>query len=177
MADERATLRRWLRRAGPWVLAATILYLVGNSLAAKATLPHGDAAPNVVVTMADGERFDLAEHRGEVVVLNFWGTYCPPCRAEAPVLARAHAALGNEGLVVGLSTDHDPLARVAQAAEAFGMDYPIGLAPQTTLRDYGVERLPTTYVLAPDGTVSAGFVGEIDDETLEAAIAHAREHQ
>lgn len=177
MADERAILSRWLRRAGPWVLAASVLYLVGNSLAAKATLPHGEPAPSVVVDLHGGSHFDLAEQRGKVVVLNFWGTYCPPCRAEAPVLARAHAALGEDGLVLGLSVDRYPLGRVAEAAESFGMDYPIAMAPEAVVRDFGVELLPTTYVLAPDGTISAGFVGEIDDETLDEAIAHAREHR
>ena len=126
-------------------------------------------APAFVVERTDGESFELRQHRGEIVVLNFWASYCPPCRAEAPVLSRAHRLLGSRGLVLGLAVDR----RSIPTAARLGMDYPQAVAPPELLTAYKVTMLPTTVVVAPDGQVVASFVGEITDSQITSAIEEA----
>jgi len=133
----------------------------------------------VQATLADGRRFDLATERGHVVVLNFWASWCGPCRHEAPVLSRAHQRLlSGGGKVVGLSLDQVPdspdgRTHISRAAQSFGMTFPIGIASQATTREYRVSSVPTTFVINHAGQLSATFVGEVSDTQLEQAIAAA----
>ena len=119
---------------------------------------------------------DLAAYVAEQdvpVVVNVWASWCPPCRAEAPVLARAVAAYGDEVAFVGINVDRDQ-----KKARAFARRYrlpflSVGEAPG--LREaLGVAGLPTTMVVRPDGTVATRIVGGVDAASLAAAIDRAR---
>jgi cytochrome c biogenesis protein CcmG/thiol:disulfide interchange protein DsbE len=174
--DSRSILRRWFRRIAPWALAGFVLFLVLRNLGDKTLLRVGAEAPALTAERADGGHFELSEHRGEVVVVNFWATWCPPCREEAPVLARVHERIAEEGgLVIGLSADEAPLGEVAKVARKLGMTYPIAYADPTLRRTYRVQVLPTTYVVAPDGTVARSFVGAVSESELTTAVEQARD--
>jgi cytochrome c biogenesis protein CcmG, thiol:disulfide interchange protein DsbE len=172
-----STPRRVFRLAAPWGLALALLW-AGGAFGAPA-LAAGTQAPAVQATMADGRPFDLAAERGHVVVLNFWASWCGPCRHEAPVLTRAHQRLrAHGGKVVGLSVDRVPdspagRTHVSRAAQSFGMGFPIGLASLETAREYRINSVPTTFVINHAGQVSATFVGEVSDSELERAIVAA----
>ncbi len=168
-----AIVKRWVRSAGPFVLAAIAIYGYGVYLAGKGVMPRGTPAPLFSVQTASGEAFSLEEQRGKLVVLNFWATWCPPCRAEAPVLDRGHRGLGDGGVLIGLSLDTDPIEDVARHAERLGMSYPIALASRELARQYNVTTLPTTIVLNEEGEVVTSVVGELSDRQLAAAIAEA----
>ena len=171
--------RRVFRLVAPWVLALGLLWGLGGGSFGSPALAAGTLAPNVQATMVDGRPFDLADQRGQVVVLNFWASWCGPCRHEAPVLTRAHQRLASHGgRVVGLSVDRVPdsaagRTHVSRAAQAFGMSFPIGLASLATAREYRIDSVPTTFVINHAGQVSATFVGEVSDQQLEQAIAAA----
>jgi cytochrome c biogenesis protein CcmG/thiol:disulfide interchange protein DsbE len=171
--------RRVFRLAAPWGLALALLWSLGGGAFGAPALAAGTLAPNVQATLADGRRFDLAAERGHVVVLNFWASWCGPCRHEAPVLSRAHQRLVSRGgKVVGLSVDQVPdspvgLTHISRAAQSFGMSFPIGLASQATAREYRISSVPTTFVINHAGQVSATFVGEVSDAQLEQAVAAA----
>ena len=169
-----ATVARWVRSAGPFVLAAIAIYAYAVYLSGKGVLPQGTAAPLFEVATAEGETFSLAEQRGKLVVLNFWATWCPPCRAEAPVLDRGYRGLGENAVLLGLSLDTDPLEDVARHSERLGMSYPIALASRELARDYNVTTLPTTIVLDGQGNVVTSVVGELSDQRLASMIAEAR---
>jgi thiol-disulfide isomerase/thioredoxin len=160
-------------------LALALLVGLGGSPFGAPALAAGTLAPNVQATLSDGSAFDLAAERGHVVVLNFWASWCGPCRREAPVLTRSHQRLASRGgRVVGLSVDDVPdspvgRAHIARAAQAFGMSFPIGLASQTTEREYRIHSVPTTFVINHAGQVTATFVGEVADAQLEQAISAA----
>lgn len=168
-------LRDAAGRALPWVATGILVLVAIGQLRARGGIEEGVAAPAFEAVLDDGARFTLAAHRDHVVVLNFWGSYCPPCRSEAPALARVAAELRARGdLLVGLSVDRAPLADVARAGRGFGMTYPLGLAPAEALDAYRVRLLPTTVVIAPGGHVARTIVGEVDEARLRAAIADAR---
>ncbi|NOY91598.1 MAG: TlpA family protein disulfide reductase [Deltaproteobacteria bacterium] len=165
------SIGRIARLVGPWLLAGFALYLVAGRIAGTSGPPPGQVAPALAVTLSTGEAFNLAEHRGGVVVLNFWATWCPACRAEAPQLASVGRRLSQKGVpLVGLSVDHMPLERVAQSAQELGMDFPIAMADEALAHSFSVDALPTTVVIGKDGRVAQTFVGGIDPERLEDAV-------
>ncbi|MEO0326797.1 MAG: TlpA disulfide reductase family protein [Myxococcota bacterium] len=169
---------RWLRVV-PWLVAAGGVYAVGWALQGE-TMPTGEPAPDFRVTLATEEHveltepaeFDLSAQRGQVVVLNFWADWCPPCRAEAPALqtvARELEATGD--VLLGLAVERRSLA----SAERLGMHYPQAFAPPEMAALYKVSMLPTTVVIDPAGRVAEVFVGGIDADALREAAQDARD--
>lgn len=130
--------------------------------------------PALVVTTLDGKTFDLAAHRGQWVIVNFWATWCSPCIAEMPAISK-YVATHKHVTAIGLAWEDTPRDEVVKFAKKHPVDYPLaqidasrplaGLAPPAAL--------PTTYLIAPDGTVAQHFLGPIDAKSLDAAIAAA----
>lgn len=171
----RSLLDRVVRGVLPWAAIAVLGGLAIGQMAGGGGLDEGGAAPALSVTLDDGTQFELAAHRGHVVVVNFWGTYCPPCRAEAPVLTRAWRALRGTGdVLIGVAVDRAPLADVARFARGLGMQYPIAVGPLDMLGSFRVRLVPTTVVIDRRGVVARTIVGETDDDALASAIALAR---
>ncbi len=138
------------------------------------TLPEGRPAPELTVTSTDGE-FDLGAQRGQVVVLAFWATWCPACRAEGPTLSRVHEQIRGAGdLVLGVSVDVEPLPQIERAARRLGMSYPIARVARTDVERFQVDLLPTIYVIGPDGSISQSFTGAVGEARLLQAVRDAR---
>jgi len=167
----RAILSRWATSVLPWVLIAGGVWWFGTTLEGGSV--DTGPAPPLQVDIHHGAHFDLAEQRGQVVVLNFWEAWCPPCRREAPALSRAHARLQREGrgMILGLTQE----GRSVVQAERIGMRYPHAVVGRDVVGSYRVSSLPTTIVVAPDGTVSRSFVGAITTEQLMEAVDEAIE--
>ena len=123
---------------------------------------------------ADG-RLSLAELRGTPVVLNFWASWCDPCRQEAPVLERGWQRAGREGvLYVGLNMQ-DITTDARQFLREFDVSYPNVREPDDrTARRYGLTGLPETYFISAGGEVVSHVIGAIDDEQLRRGVAAAR---
>lgn len=126
-------------------------------------------APDFTLPLFDGGTLQLADLRGQVVVLNFWASWCPPCRAEAPTFARVSQAFQERGVVfVGVNVqDTEPDARAFLAE--FGIRYPNG--PDTTTQiatDYGVAGIPTTLFLDAQGRIARRWLGALDERQLTA---------
>lgn len=147
--------------------------------------PPSSSAAGVApaVIPAAGARLTLSALRGHPVVVNFWGSWCGPCRAEMPLLVKAwHAYAGRGVIVVGFDVDDTPAA-ARRFLREFNVDYPIVTVPNERLpRAYGVIGLPTTVFVDAAGTIRArqlgGFVGEDGEKTLitqlDALIAAGR---
>lgn len=129
------------------------------------------AGPAPAVIPAAGARLTLSALRGHPVVVNFWGSWCGPCRAEIPLLVKAwHAYAGRGVVVVGFDVDDTP-GEARRFLREYGVDYPIVTVPDERLpRAYGVIGLPTTVFVDASGMIRArqlgGFVGEDGEKTL-----------
>ena len=125
----------------------------------------GDPAPNFAFILADGRGADLASLRGKPVVLNFWATWCGPCRAEIPDLVALHE--GNADVVVLEVNVREELAAIEDFAAEFGMMMPVVLDQEGEIgRAYGVRNMPTTVFIKADGTIGARWPGFLAGEQL-----------
>jgi len=149
------------------------VHLAGNKGYA---LRPGAQAPDFRLPSLAGGEVDLASHRGKVVLLNFWATWCPPCVAEMPSLERLHRALGPEGLaVVTVSTDEDEEVLREFVAE-LGLTLPVLLDPggRVAAGAYRTTGYPETFVLDRSGVLLRHHVGPAEWDTPEA-LANFRE--
>jgi len=132
--------------------------------------------PALQGTTLDGKAFDLASLRGHVVVLNAWATWCGPCRAESPGLARASKATYNRGVrFVGIDTRDQASAALA-FRRAFGITYPSVVDTDGRLmlafaRVIPISGIPSTLIVDPSGRITARVIGPIDYTTLRGLIS------
>jgi peroxiredoxin len=141
----------------------------------RAGLPVGSPAPPFVAVAIDGAPLDLAVFRGHVVIVNFWATWCPPCRDEMPSLDafyRTHRELGVD--VIGISVDRRrDLGDVQRVMKAYA--YTAALLSAARSSGWPAPNaLPMTYVLDRDGRIAAVFTPgatPVTEATLEAAVA------
>lgn len=140
----------------------------GGAVAKTADMPRFQAKA------VDGREYDLASHRGQWVVVNFWATWCGPCLQEMPELSALHAMRGNVE-VVGLAYEDIEPDEMRAFLDKHPVAYPIViLDPYNPPADFATPRgLPMTYLIAPDGKVARQFLGPVDARQIEQAIAEA----
>jgi thiol-disulfide isomerase/thioredoxin len=117
-------------------------------------------APNFTIKTIDGKTIAAADLRGKVVLLNFWATWCPPCRAEIPDLIRLQTKYPDKLQIIGLSDDTGPVEDVKNFVAEHKMNYPIAIAdPQLEAQFGGVMGLPTSFVVDTQGRVVQKHIG------------------
>ena len=131
----------------------------------------GAQAPPFSAVLADGSTFALADQRGRAVVLNFWATWCGPCRDEMPELEALQRAYAGRGLVVvGVNTG-EALEDVLDWRDNYALTFPLALdAAGEINRLYAVRGQPETFVIAPNGEIVQIYFGPATRTTLEAAL-------
>jgi peroxiredoxin len=127
----------------------------------------GKPAPDFEIELIEGETVTLSGYGGEVVLLNFWGTWCPPCRAEMPALQRTWEEYKDRGVVFLGVAIYDEKADVEKFAEAFGITYPLGVDIQGDLTvDYKVTSFPTTFLIDREGNEVRRIVNPVNEAFL-----------
>jgi thiol-disulfide isomerase/thioredoxin len=162
------------------VLAVTLvsgLYLVNRYWIAPAlrtqAMSGGDHpdAPPISLTDIGGKKLDLADYKGKVVVLDFWATWCGPCRIEIPGLVEMQDKYAKQGFsVIGISLDDEP-GPVVEFYKEFKMNYPVAVGNQRVGELYGgIFGLPTTFLIGRDGRVYAKHTGATSPSVLEDEV-------
>jgi peroxiredoxin len=163
-------------------LAAALLAAAGcakEETAGKAAQAGqiGTAAPAYALPNLDGKTVKNTDFLGKVVILDFWATWCPPCRMEVPHFNRLQAEYRDQGLeIVGLSLDAGGARDVRPFVEEYKVNYTMLLATDETSQSYGgVVGIPTTFVIDRKGTIVKKFVGftppEVFEETIKPLLA------
>jgi peroxiredoxin len=132
------------------------------------------AARGFTVPTPDGKSIRLSDYRGKVVFLNFWATWCPPCKEEMPSMERLYQRFKTRGLVVlAVSVDAEGAQVVVPFVKEHKLTYAIGLDPKMTLAlDYGVRGLPSSFFVDKKGNLAALAIGprEWDSTSARALI-------
>jgi thiol-disulfide isomerase/thioredoxin len=130
-----------------------------------------DAAPQFALKTVDGKPFTLAETRGKVVLVNFWATWCGPCREEIPDLIELQKKYKDSLQIIGLTVDDDDPVVVRKMMAATGINYPVAISPDGLRDQYGgVVALPTSFVLDTQGRIVQKHEGLQDPELYETEI-------
>jgi len=173
--------------AGAALLAALVLLSCSGQKetnaqskpAQKQQVSSGQAqAPAFTLKNMDGKDFSLAQVKGKVIILDFWATWCPPCRREIPHFVELQNQFGSKGLqVIGVSVDQEGWGVVKPFMAEQGVNYPVLMYTEEVYNAYqqllpSDQRgsIPFTFVLDRQGQIRAQFVGYRDQATFQAAL-------
>lgn len=129
-------------------------------------------APDFTLKKMDGDSFTLSEHEGQVIVLNIWATWCPPCREEIPDFINLQKQLRDKGILfAGVSVDRKGWEAVRPFVKKYGINYPIMVDNGTVLRQYGPLRgIPTTFIINKKGKVEYATIGMLNKKALKPVL-------
>jgi len=127
-----------------------------------------EAAPDLELVDLEGREVSLQDYRGQVVLVNNWATWCPPCRAEMPILETYYQAHKDEGFVlIGIEAG-EPADDVVEFVENYGISFPVWLDPESkAIIGFRNMALPSSYVINPDGMIVLAWTGAVTLNSLE----------
>ena len=178
-----------IRTGAAWLLVLALMACSANGSSETAGdpaqhKPIAEAAavgqplfPPFALPNLKGERVSLEELRGRVVLVVFWATWCPPCVAEVPVLNELWETYRDVGLeIVAIAVDpRESTEKIARFADQHGVRYTVLLGTRETGRRYGIQGIPTTFLVGKDGEQLQRFVGYADPKLVEQAVVTALE--
>lgn len=140
-------------------------YTIANSLISKPDKPPkvGDQAPNFTLSGLTQDEYSLEDFRGKTVLINFWGTFCPPCVNEMPLLQSVYEKYHDDMVILGVNLNEARLT-VESFIQDNGIEFPILLDERDVQVMYGIGQYPTTVVVNPQGKIIDIKQGEFVDE-------------
>lgn len=173
----RKQIPNWLFATIIAFVTVGIIWVVGKATpsaeptAVEQVAQQQETAPLFKGPTTDGKTFDLAEWKGKVVLVNFWATWCGPCRIEIPDLIKLQEKYGPQGFtVIGLSND-DSMETVRPFLKANGINYPVMMASPELMRQYGARSLPSSLLIDREGKVVWAMAGVSREQSTESIIA------
>jgi thiol-disulfide isomerase/thioredoxin len=134
----------------------------------------GEAAPDFSYTMANGTTAKLSDLRGKIVIINFWATWCIPCRQEMPALQQAADQSNGQVVVLGINKG-ETAEIIAAFSQEVGAQFMLVANPDQDISErYGIRNLPTSYFIRSDGTIGDWRLGEMNATMIEESIATSR---
>jgi len=159
-----------MRRSFAAAVAAVVVSAAVASAACAPAKPDAETtpAPDFTITDLEGKVLSLASYKGKVLVLNFWATWCPPCRKEIPDFIEAYRELRDEGLeILGVSVDETTAEALLAWTKRTGINYPITLATPEIVRDYEPGGyIPATIIVDRVGRIRYRQSSLMDKATL-----------
>lgn len=118
-------------------------------------------APDFKVRSGDGTEYSLSDFKGKMVILNFWATWCPPCKKEIPDFIALYDEYKDEGLVIlGVSVDQGGWMVTKEFSDNTGINYPVAMANRDMIYQYGgIKSIPTTFIIDQKGRIAGQFTG------------------
>ncbi len=160
---------------GLMILASLWAALGSSARSGPAVSEVNYASPPIKLRTLDGKQFDLADHRGKVVLVNFWATWCEPCKEETPALQAAYRKLADEGLVIvgvdlfdGERVQGRGEQDVKEFVDQYGVSYPIALDDTGEVaRDFRLYPIPVSYFIDRDGNIRYIRIGGLTTADVE----------
>lgn len=151
-----------------FILRANPLQNVPSTVPVQVDFP----APELTLTDTQGVSRSLADYRGQVVLVNLWATWCPPCKEEMPTLQAFYEKYEKNGFMIIAVNDGDPTADVLQFVKDYKLTFPVWLDPTyiATERAFKTLNLPSSFVIDRNGTVRLMWVGGISRGMLEKHV-------
>ena len=119
----------------------------------------------------DGNLINLADYKGKIVIVDFWATWCPPCRKGIPDLIDLKKKYGNDLVIIGVSVDTDSKDEVVPFIKEYGINYPVVYGNMSVYAQYGgIRSIPTSFIINQEGKVFKKYVGLIPKTTYMSDI-------
>ena len=156
------------------LLALTVSWLPMSSTSQMPVIrfvKNPDPAPAFKIKDLDGKEIALDAYKGKVVLLNFWATWCGPCRAEIPSLIQLQAKYNDRIQILGMNVDDDDDTQVRAVVQGEGINYPVALTPPDVRMAYGgISALPTVFIINTEGRVVQKHVGLFNPALYETEV-------
>lgn len=144
--------------------------IFSNSLGEYQVPRIGDKAPDFTLQGLDGQKHSLADYRGQTVLINFWGSYCPPCVKEMPAIQKVYEEYKDQNFeVLGVNLD-ESIITVRGFVGQFGVAFPILLDKNVVRKQFGVTAYPTSFFVNPQGKIEAVKEGEMDADYIRLTL-------
>jgi peroxiredoxin len=163
---------RWLSVSPIALVAVAFISLSAARALAQETSPAGKPAPDWHLKDLNGKTVKFADFRGKVVILNFWATWCAPCRIEIPHFVELQKQYADKGFtVIGISLGDQGPGAVKKFVKQLAVDYPIVIGDEKVTEAYGrIDAIPATFVIDRQGRIVDEHLGYDDKATFEKEI-------
>lgn len=183
--ESKSNKTMWITLSAAVVIVLAVVYLfmpnngqaiekqsTNNPAAEAASDQQNPLAPDFALQDLEGNTVRLSDYQGKVVFVNFWATWCPPCRAEIPYFVELMNEYKDDFVVLGITVDREQdIPKVPGFAEEYSINYPVLYADAQTVGAYGgITSIPTTFVVSKDGYAVGKIVGSRPKAEFERII-------
>lgn len=153
------------------LLSVMVLLLAASCTKAEKTAGTGTMAPDFTLLDLEGRKVTLRDLKGKVVLLEFWATWCPPCRVSIPAIEKIYTTYQGKGLaILGISMDSGDWDSVKAFGNEFGISYPILRGDDDVSQKYMVRTIPMFILIDREGNIRHRFLGAGNEEEIEKEI-------